>query len=172
MISRTEAAGASPTGADDDDDDDDDEFQDDYDDDDDDGFDFSEVATAGGGSDWSRLSSASSGRGGGSIEEEDIKEAVDRRQIPLVPARLDPSVSALPGVRKVLKGGKDKAKREAAGIKAAREVEELLGSSGAEGASAGLLDGDELDDWGLDELAPRARVSKVWEGGHYKRKCT
>jgi hypothetical protein len=41
------------------------------------------------------------------------------------------------------------------------EVEALLGNGGVEGASAGLLDDDELEDWGLDELSPRARVSKV-----------
>ena len=146
---------------------DEDEFQDD-DEDDDDGFDFSgtdEVSSSS--SNWSRFSSASSERKLlRDIEDEEIKADQAMKQLPPAPSRLDPVVSALPGVRKAratLAGSKDKAKREAAGLKAAREIEELLGDSGIEGAAAGLLDGDEPDDWGLDELDPRARLSKVKE---------
>ena len=162
MISRTEGAGGSLVGTDNDFEDD--EFQDDDDDDDYDGFDFSEVAESGNGSNWTRLSSASRSKLG-SMEEDDLVETAEMKALPPAPVRLDPVVSALPGVRKAraaaLAGGKNKAKREEAGLKAAREVEELLGNGGVEGASAGLLDDDELEDWGLDELSPRARVSKV-----------
>ena len=70
--------------------------------------------------------------------------------------RRDAAVSGLPSVSKRALRSKGKEGKQAA----AREIEGLLGSSGVEGAAAGMLDGDELDDWGLDELEPRA-VSKV-----------
>ena len=180
VISRTAQGGSGGQDGEKGFDDDDDgliEEDDEEDSDDDDDFDFTEAATVGGvaagrrgkGSSWGQLSAASTAKKdaaptvpSGSGRDEDYGEDLDPASMVV---KQNPVVSALPGGGRKARGREAAAAAAKGGSKsqaAARDIEGLLGSSGAEGAAAGLLDGDELDDWGLDELEARSKVS-CWQ---------